>query len=83
MDPGLLMAALTALNLYPRQTGQMIYFGQGESYDTRTGQAQLAQGRDANEIKRTYSNEIVKSQARKFGWTLKQTAPFKYEIVKR
>jgi hypothetical protein len=38
---------------------------------------------DIKLIKRAYSAEIVKDQAKRFGWNLKQTSEFKYEISKR
>lgn len=34
-------------------------------------------------VKRAYSAEVVKSQAKRFGWQLKEVAPFKYEVMKR
>ncbi len=40
------------------------------SYDPQTGRLGLAQGWDVNEIKRSYSDLTVESQARKFGWQL-------------
>jgi hypothetical protein len=35
------------------------------------------------QVRQAYSAEVVKSQARKYGWTLKQTAPFKYQVIRR
>ena len=35
------------------------------------------------EIKRAYSTEVVKSQAKKFGWQLKEKAPGKFQVIKR
>lgn len=35
------------------------------------------------ELKRAYSAEVVKSQAKKFGWAIKETAKYQYEVVKR
>jgi len=35
------------------------------------------------QVRRAYGAEVVKSQAAKYGWTLKQTGQFQYEITKR
>jgi len=37
----------------------------------------------ANKIRRAYSAEVVKSQAKKFGWQLKQTADNKFKAIRR
>lgn len=34
-------------------------------------------------IKRAYGAEIVKSQAKKYGWLIKQTGQFEYQVTKR
>jgi hypothetical protein len=36
-----------------------------------------------DKIKQSYAAEVVKATAKRYGWTTRQTAPFKYEIVKR
>ncbi len=36
-----------------------------------------------DQVKQAYSAEVVKRTANRYGWTLKQTAAFKYEVVKR
>lgn len=66
-------------------TGTRVYFGRGEYVDTATGQSQLAPGRDANEIKRAYSAQVVQATAKKFGWQVKQNPldKWKYQIIKR
>jgi hypothetical protein len=72
MDPGLAAAALTAL---------------GWDGFARYSNAQLILKRDVanaeEQFKQAYSAEVVKSQAKKYGWQLKQTAPFKFEVVKK
>ena len=40
------------------------------SYDRTTGRLELDGAWDVNEIKRAYSERVVESQARKFGWQL-------------
>lgn len=82
LNPGLLIAALEAMKLHPRQTGELIRFGNGESYDTQTGKMQVVASRNVAEIKQAYSGQIVLQTAKKFGWTVKQTG-YRYEVVKR
>lgn len=36
-----------------------------------------------NQIKRAYSVQVVKAQAKKFGWSLKKTAEMKFAVQKR
>lgn len=56
-------------------------------YNTQTGQMTLRQSSDGwlqeSQVKRAYSAQVVKSQARRFGWALKETAPYQYQITKR
>jgi len=84
-DTATMMAALTALAFAPQQIGDTIEFGRGEWINTKTGQSRLGALRDVNEIRRAYSREIVKRQAKKFGWTLKQQAgkQDQYQVIKR
>jgi len=69
-DPGLLMAALTELGQFDTQTGQL---------SVRRNDATEF----ASELKQCYSAQIVKTQAKKFGWQLKETAKYQYEIQRR
>jgi hypothetical protein len=55
----------------------------GGSYDKKTGILSVQNEADGKLIKRAYSGEIVKSQASRFGWNIKETSQFKYEIIKR
>ena len=45
------------------------YFRSG-SYDRTTGRLELDSTWEVNEIRRAYSERVVESQARKFGWQL-------------
>ncbi len=45
------------------------YYRSG-SYEPKTGWLELSSGWDINEIKRAYSEHVVESQARRFGWQL-------------
>lgn len=53
------------------------------SYNKQTGQLTTRTDREGQQIKRAYSGELVKQQAKRFGWLVKETKPFTYEIVKR
>ncbi len=89
-DRALLVAALTSLGKNPYVSGENVTFSEG-TYVGRTGEIQWRANRyspqDFNaktaEIKRAYSAEVVKGQAKKYGWTLKETAPYQYEVMKR
>lgn len=37
----------------------------------------------ARQVKRAYSAEVVKSTAKRYGWTLKETAKYQYEVIRR
>jgi len=52
-----------------RQQDSNGYYRAG-SYDRASGQLELDSAWDVNEIKRAYSERVVESQARKFGWQL-------------
>lgn len=87
VNPDLLFNSLKALGLNPIKWSDngTIYFGPSsqEYHNPETGETKLAKGRNAAEIKRAYSAEIIKSQAKRYGWSLKETAPFQYTVVKR
>jgi hypothetical protein len=55
----------------------------GGSYDKTTGMLSVSNEADGKLIKRAYSGEIVKAQASRFGWSIKETSQFRYEIIKR
>lgn len=82
-DGDLLYRALSELTLYPTRSGDMIFFGRNESFNTKTGELRIRDAEKVAEIKRAYSAEIVKSQAKKYGWLLKETAPYQYQVIKR
>jgi hypothetical protein len=76
--------ALAAMGLSPRRAGLIIGHSSGQ-YDRETGKATW-RGQDRTaELKRAYSFEVVKSQAVRFGWTLKADAkqPGKFELIRR
>ena len=83
LDTGMLMAALTTLGLGPVMVSNVIRFGRGESYDIATGKMELGSRYSTSELKRAYSAEVVKSQAKKFGWQITETGPYQYQVIRR
>jgi hypothetical protein len=85
VDLDLLQKALEALfpGTVRRVENLLIRFGNGESYSRERGELSLRKQETAALIKRAYSAEVVKSQAKKFGWQLKETAPFQFTVTKR
>lgn len=82
-DLALLFKALDALKMRPVMYGNTIQFGNSESFNKDTQELRVTNEAKVARIKQAYSAEIVKSQARRYGWTLKETAPFQYVITKR
>lgn len=91
IQPSLLMEALTAMKLEPRMFNDAIRFN-GGSYDLRTKQATVYGSEMAGtidqvdqfkaNIKREYGVAVLKSNAKRYGWQLKQTGDYKYQIIK-
>lgn len=81
-SPELLEQTLDALGLNPVRDGYKIHFGQGEWINIKSGQAQLQRGRDVADLKRAHSKTIVTTQAKRFGWQVKEVGENKFEIVK-
>lgn len=69
-DKATMLDALLLMKLGPMSDGDLIYFGNQEWINTKTGQAKLSWNRNVNEIKQAYSRQIVQRQAKRFGWTL-------------
>lgn len=89
MDPGLAKLALEAMGLRPthNQDAKIITHWEGAyDYGTGTSTWRLSNSQErTTEFKKAYSAEILKSQAKRYGWTLKQDATdrFAYTITKR
>jgi len=72
-DASLLTQALQARGFLVENTGTSLRFSKDNragSYTVKTGRLALADTWDVNDIKRAYSEQVVESQARKFGWQL-------------
>jgi len=74
---------LISMDLDYREQGDIVFFGQRESYNFSTGQLKVQEG-TMNSYKKAYSQTIVKKQALKMGWKLKSTSKTgNYIYVKR
>ena len=85
VNADLLTAALNALGFNARQQGLAVFFN-GGTYHSNTGELTLSGGnaeKRTAEIKRAYSAQVVTTTAKKFGWQVKQTGQFQYEVTKR
>lgn len=86
LNADLAKAALEAMGLNPQvntATGELYHWA--GSYNPTTGKA-VWRGQDrSTELKRYYSAEVVKSQAKRYGWTIRQSAqnPWQYEVTRR
>lgn len=90
--PGLLINALQSMGLNPVERGTRITFA-GGWYDTNSktmtlqGSAMAGTIERADaikaEVKQAYGAELLKSQAKRYGWSIKETGKYKYAVTKR
>ena len=90
MDAQHVKRALETMGLNPRHTRAGIYDHDKGEYNHVTGAATWrtsAMQSDQNpdeltaELKRAYSAEIIKSQAQRYGWTLRTSATDRYAFT--
>ncbi len=79
----LLKKALESMGHTVYQNGNNLYWQDG-MYDKTKDQLVLGNGseREGNRIKQAYSTEILKSNARKFGWRLKFKGNNHWQVIK-
>lgn len=65
------------------QTKDRMTWANGGSYNRETGVMTSYYAQDLKTINKAYSAEVVKDQAKRFGWQIKQTAQYQYQIIKR
>jgi hypothetical protein len=82
MQLDLLHAALAAMGLNPVTLPTGIRFA-GGFYDKATGKMTGTSLPAVNEVNQSYAAQVVKTTAQKYGWALKQTAQYKYEVIRR
>jgi hypothetical protein len=63
-------------------SGNIVSWGTG-SYNKLTSQLTVRSQSDGQQIKRAYSGELVKAQAKRFGWQIKEISQYQYQILKR
>ena len=75
------LEALGHRNVY--QSGTTLYWGRNSSYNQKTGQLTVESEQEGKAIKQGYSGQLVRKNASKFGWQVKQVSQNKFQIVKR
>jgi len=81
-----LKEALERMDRYPRVSSSTRLTFDGGTYDAETGELKLRESEPetfAAELKREYSTSIVLSQAKRYGWQMKEIAPKMWEVVRR
>lgn len=84
-DPKLLEQTLKDMgysNAVYHETRNEIYFGIGGRINVKTGASDLPLRTNVNEIKRNYSKTVLKTQAKRFGWQVKEQQDGTFEVVK-
>lgn len=81
-DLDLLEAALKEMKLNPSRQGEVVYFGQGESFNKATGELRVRSEQSVPLIKQNYSAQIVK-RAERYGWTVVSKGNNQFELLKR
>jgi nitrate reductase beta subunit len=80
----LLKKALEGLGyLGLHKDGEKRLYWNGGMYNKDSGKLTVREDNRVSEIKKAYSAEVVKAQAKRFGWQLKETGQYKYQIIKR
>jgi hypothetical protein len=81
-----LLDALTRLNLAPTDDGAVVRFRNGV-FTKATGEITLRGTTDTSAftatLKQEYSTSIVLTQAKKYGWQVKEVAAHKWEVIRR
>lgn len=83
INPEILTAALNRLGLNARIQNGIIRFTGGTFYEGRLTSTSLNAEEQAKEIRRAYSGEVIRTQARKYGWQVKETGKNQLEVIKR
>lgn len=80
-NPDLLFDALKTMGLNPHREGNIIHFGSGEFYNTKTCIMTTEPGRDISEIKKAMGVVAFRAMAKKYGWTLTPDPKKKNQFV--
>lgn len=79
VDPALIQLALEALAASGDILAGTVAYSNGK-LQIRGG---LNVDKITRQVKQAYSAELIKSSAKKYGWTIKETSKYKYVVVKR
>ena len=82
MHLGTLMDALKAMGLNPRHDGYMQVAWGRNRYNGSTGVMTIGDNSSVENIKRAYAQQVVKSQAARFGWSVKTQPDGKMLVMK-
>lgn len=77
LDPALASAAIAALGM----SASVSY--ENGTLQIRSRFGALDKEEVQSQFKQSYAAQVVQSQARKYGWQLKETGKFQYEVTKR
>lgn len=81
-DPKLLEQSIKDLGYHTQINGDVLYVGYNSRINLKTGQAELESGLNVNTIKQNYSKTVLKTQAKRFGWQVKEAQNGTFEVVK-
>ena len=89
-DPALLKTALEAMGFTVRMTGDRLSFAGTEKETGKyaegtyiNGKLQASRSLNITEVKQSYAASVLKKNAAKYGWQLKQTGKYNYQVTKR
>ena len=75
--------ALESMGYVVRQDGSRLYGTWGKIDTARDGSLKTRGGLTAGTVRQAYTGQVVKDQARRLGWGVKETGRFTYEVIKR
>jgi len=85
VDPTILTDALNRMGLNAQLSPNGYIRFDGGSYHRITGELTLSGSNTAartSEIKQGYSAQVVRSQAKRFGWQVKETGKNQFQVIK-
>lgn len=82
-DLDMLQKALEREGEIVRKIGNRLEWSGGQSFNKDTSELRVRDASMAAKLKQAYGAEIVRTQAKRYGWQLKEVAPYKFEVLKR
>lgn len=62
--------------------GELGYSEYQYTFHAASGQITVDGEIELNKVKRAYSRQVVLSQAKRFGWKIKETGEYQYEVIR-